>query len=212
MKSEEGEGEGFGELLKYTLAGYAGGLALAGILDALGDKLSAVGQWLVRTLAGEGDSLFEGAFAVRRRLSGSPRSLAEAYGWGKLAGMAFPWVVDWGSRLAGVDVNGLGGFYIPFLYAMSDQIGANISGLAFYKRRERRWSGAWRSYVRQPVMVASLAVILAVPLGLLGARLLCFRPSTQVRTAFETIAANICWLPPLVGWLWERRKAPPKED
>ncbi|MBM3311803.1 MAG: hypothetical protein FJY80_09870 [Candidatus Aminicenantes bacterium] len=212
MRDEGPESEGFGELLKYTVAGYAGGLALGGTLDALGYSLSAIGQWLVRTLAGEGDSLFEGAYALRRRLSRSPGSLAEAYGWGKLAGMAFPWVVDWGSRLAGIDVYGWSGFYIPYLYAMSDQVGANISGLVYYKRKEKRWPAAWRGYFGQPVMVASLAVILAVPFGLLGARLLGFRPSTQVRTAIETIAANLCWIPPLVGWLKGRRRASPQED
>ena len=54
-------------------------------------------------------------------------------------------------------------------------------------------------------MLAGLTVVLAVPLGLLAARLLGFSPGTQVLTALETIAANLCWLPPTVGWLRERR-------
>jgi hypothetical protein len=54
-------------------------------------------------------------------------------------------------------------------------------------------------------MLASLGVVLIVPAGLLGARLLGFSPTTQVYTAIETIAANLCWVPPLVGWLRERR-------
>ena len=71
-------------------------------------------------MSGEGESILEGLFALRRRLSGAAGSLAEAYGWGKLLGMAFPWAVDWGSRLAGVNVYGIEGFYIPFFYALSD--------------------------------------------------------------------------------------------
>jgi hypothetical protein len=39
--------------------------------------------------------------------------MAEAYGWGKLLGMVFPWMVDAVSRLAGVDVYGWRGYYIP---------------------------------------------------------------------------------------------------
>ena len=33
-----------------------------------------------------------------------------------------------------------------------------------------------------------------------------FVPSTQVLTALETIASNLCWVPPAVGWLWERQE------
>jgi len=53
-------------------------------------------------------------------------------------------------------------------------------------------------------MLASLFVILAVPVGLFLARSLGFSPSTQVLTALETIISNLCWVPPAVGWLWER--------
>lgn len=55
-------------------------------------------------------------------------------------------------------------------------------------------------------MLASLLIILIVPVGLLSARILGFSPTTQVYTALETIAANLCWVPPLVGWLKERKK------
>jgi hypothetical protein len=55
-------------------------------------------------------------------------------------------------------------------------------------------------------MLASLSVILMVPLALLAARVAGFTPDTQVLTAVETIAANLCWAPPLVGWLAERRR------
>lgn len=119
--------------------------------------------------------------------------------------MAFPWFIDWGSRLAGVDVYGVEGFYIPYFYALSDQIGANISGLVFFHRRAGSAAGALRRYVRDAVMLSSLAVILIIPAGLFAARILGFSPTTQIFTALETIAANVCWLPPFVGWLRERR-------
>jgi hypothetical protein len=199
------ERQEFSELLKFTAAGYGAGLALGALLDFYGLPRSAAGQWLVRTLTGEGESLFEGFYALRARLRRAAGSMAEAYGWGKLLGMTFPWLIDWGSRWAGVDVYGVEAFYIPFFYAMSDQMGANVSGLLFLRRREAGWSAALGRYARHPVMLTSLAVILVVPAGLLAARLLGFSPTTQVRTAVETIAANLCWLPPLVGWLAERR-------
>ncbi len=199
------EPEEFGELVRYTLAGYVGGLVLGGLLDYLGFQQSAVGQWLVRTLSGEGESLLEGVYALRKRVSHSEAGMAEAYGWGKFMGMTVPWWIDWGSRLLGVDVYGVPGFYIPYFYAMSDQIGANISGLLFLRRRSNSWREALAGYTRHPVMLTSLFVILAVPVGLFLARNLGFSPSTQVLTALETIVSNLCWVPPVVGWLWERQ-------
>ncbi|MCP8318022.1 MAG: hypothetical protein H3Z51_14375, partial [archaeon] len=139
-----------------------------------------------------------------RRISGSIGSMAEAYGWGKFFGMVVPWVIDLGSRLLGVDVYGVRGFYIPYFYALSDQMGANVSGLIFLRRREGSWSKAIGRYARHPVMLTSLAIILVVPVGLLIARLLGFSPTTQIYTAFETIVANLCWVPPFVGWLKEK--------
>jgi hypothetical protein len=53
-------------------------------------------------------------------------------------------------------------------------------------------------YFREPVILVSLVVILVVPDGLLGARLLGFSPQTQILTALENIVANLYWLPPLV--------------
>jgi hypothetical protein len=87
---------------------------------------------------------------------------------------------------------------------MSDQIGASAAGLVFLRQRESSWLKAVVSYFRHPVMLASLGVVLIVPVGLLGARLLGFSPTTQVYTAIETIAANLCWVPPLIGWLREK--------
>jgi hypothetical protein len=206
-EDEEVEGrEEFGELLRYTLAGYLGGLLAGATLDSLGLQRSALGQWLVRTLAGEGESLLEGLFALRRRLAGRAASIAEAYGWGKLVGMAAPWVVDGVSRWLGVDVYGVEGFYLPYFYALSDQIGASLSGLLYFRRRADSWRATLASYLRHPVMLASLSVILLVPLALFAARVAGFTPGTQILTAVETIAANLCWVPPLVGWLAERRR------
>lgn len=199
------QSEEFGELVKYTVPGFVGGLAAGALLDYLGFSTSGLGQAVVRTLAGEGESILEGMFALRKRIASAATSLAQAYGWGKLFGMVVPWIIDGVSRLAGVDVYGIEGFYIPYFYALSDQIGGNASGFAFLYRREGRLSGALGAYFRHPVMVTGLAVILLVPAGLLGARIAGFSPTTQVYTALETIAANLCWLPPLVGWMRERR-------
>jgi hypothetical protein len=196
----------FKELVRYTAAGYGGGLFLGLILDHFGLQFSPVGQWAVRTLSGEGESLFEGVFAVRRRLGRRRGSMAEAYGWGKLLGMIAPWIIDWGSRFLGVNPYNVGSFYIPFFYAQSDQIGANISGLVYLKRSEKSWRLTLARYFRHPVMLSSLGIIFVVPIGLVTARLAGFSPSTQVKTAVETIAANICWIPPLVGWLNERSR------
>lgn len=198
-------GEGFGELVHFTLMGYLGGLIAGLILDHWGFSRSGLGQWLVRTLAGEGESVFEGYYALRSRRAKKATSMAEAYGWGKFLGMMFPWVIDGASRLVGVDMYGVGSFYVPFFYAMSDQMGASVSGFVYLKRRQRSWRETVTAYLSHPVMVAGLVVIFAVPLGLLLARVVGFSPSTQLRTALETIVANLCWVPPFVGWLRERR-------
>jgi hypothetical protein len=203
--------EEFGELVRFTLTGFIGGLALGVLLDSWGQQLSAIGQWLVRTLAGEGESLLEGIYALRQRFRRARGTMAEAYGWGKLLGMTAPWVVDWGSRALGVDVYGAQGFYIPYLYSMSDQIGANLSGLVYLRRRGGSWTRALGDYVRHPVLLASLVVVLLVPVGLLAARIAGFSPTTQTYTALEAIAANLCWVPPLVGAVAERRGRGPGE-
>jgi hypothetical protein len=204
---EEAHEEEFGELLKYTMAGFAGGLIAGFLLDFFGFQRSPVGQWVVRTLSGEGESILEGLYAFRRRIRREIGSLAEAYGWGKLFGMIAPWIIDWSSRILGINVYGVESFYIPYFYAMSDQIGANVSGFLFIRKRAGSFSRALLAYFREPVMLASLAVIFLVPAGLLVARLLGFSPKTQILTALETIIANLCWLPPLIGWLAERSRA-----
>ena len=203
---EEQGGEEFGELIKYTGGGFAAGIVSGALLDHFGFQGSAIGQWIVRTLSGEGESIFEGIFAIRKRMAGAGGTMAQAYGWGKLLGMGFPWIIDWGSRLLGINVYGVEAFYIPFFYALADQIGANISGFAFLYRRERAFAPALAKYFKSPVMVASLAIILVVPFGLLAARLLGFVPDTQFSTALETVIADLCWVPPLVGWIAGRKK------
>ncbi len=76
----------FGELVKFTIAGFVGGLALGVLLDSLGLQLSAIGQWMVRTLSGEGESVLEGVYALRQRFRGARRTMAEAYGWARCWG------------------------------------------------------------------------------------------------------------------------------
>lgn len=198
------EGEGFSELIRYTLPGYFLGL-LAGIyLDSQDLQKSPLGQWFVRTLAGEGESIFEGIFSIKKRFRRAKGSMAEAYGWGKFFGISIPWIIDLVSRIAGINVYGVEGFYIPYFYALSDQIGASISGLLFLRRKEGSWKAGIRQYIHHPVMLASLFVITLVPFGLLGARILGFSPTTQTFTALETITVNLCWVPPLVGWINEK--------
>jgi len=63
----EDEREEFKEMIGYTLSGYGIGLALGAVLDFLGMPLNAVGNWLVRTFSGEGESIFEGIFAIKKK-------------------------------------------------------------------------------------------------------------------------------------------------
>ncbi len=201
--TEREEREGFRELLLFTLGGYALSLVSAYILDTFNLQRNPIGEWIVRTFAGEGESIFEGIFAVKNRLLGGAGSLAEAYGWGKFLGIALPWVVDWGSRLAGINMYSWQSFYVPYLYAMGDQIGATLSMFLFFSRREGGILPGLVRYLQNPVSVASLLIILIVPIGLLTVRLLGFSPTTQILVSLETIAANLCWVPPLVGAILE---------
>lgn len=200
------ESEGFDEIIRYTIPGYLAGLISGIVLDSWGFQRSALGQWLVRTLAGEGESIFEGIYAFRMRLTNAKASLAQAYGWGKFGGLFIPWIIDWVSRKVGIDVYGIEGFYIPYFYALGDQIGGNLGGFVYFKRTRGSLAEGVKAYLNHPVMLTSLGVILLVPLGLLLGRIVGFSPTTQVFTALETIAANLCWLPPTVGWLIQRRK------
>ncbi len=174
VKDSVEEKSEFGKLLKYTVLVYASGLFVGVLLDFLGLQRSSIGQWIVRALSGEGESIFDRVYALRRRFHRKSGSIAEAYGGGK---------------------------FLPYLYALSAQMGANISGLVFLRKKERSWSKAINQYVRHPVMLTSLLVIFIVPIRLLVTRLMGFSPTAQVYTALETIPINLCWLPPLVGWL-----------
>jgi hypothetical protein len=200
------ENEGFGELLKFTLPGYAGGIITGALFDYFGHQLSAIGQMIVRTISGEGESILEGIYSAGKRLAKSAGSLAEAYGWGKLLGMMFPWFVDGLSRILNIDAYGVEGFYIPYFYALSDQIGANVSGFIYINKKSGSFGETIKVYFHNPVMLTSLTIILLVPAGLLLVRVFGFSPTTQKLTAVETIAANLCWLPPVIGWLSERSK------
>ena len=119
--------------------------------------------------------------------------------------MTLPWIIDFASRFLGVDIHGWEGFYIPYFYAMSDQMGANIFGFLYIKKKEGSTKKAIGAYFKNPVMMTSLIVILTVPIGLLIVRLLGFSPDRNLLVAIETVAANLCWLPPLVGMLYERK-------
>ncbi len=200
-----GRESGFRELIRYTVPGYAVGLLSGLFLDLAGLSTNPYGQWLVRSISGESESIFEGLYAFRKRISRSGGSLSEAYGWGKLIGMAFPWFIDALSRFAGVEVNGVEGFYVPYFYALSDQIGANVSGIIYLKRVNRGFGKTVRAYFSNPVMTTSLAIVTMVPLALFLGRIAGFRPSTQTLTAAETILANLCWVPPLAGWMSEKK-------
>jgi hypothetical protein len=205
IENEKESKEGFGELLKLTVAGFIGGLGLGVLLDLLGFQKNPIGQWIVRTISGEGESIFEGIYSLKQRIKKAEGSMAEAYGWGKFLGISVPWIIDWLSRLAKIDIYGVEGFYIPYFYALSDQIGGNISGFVFLYRREKSLTKALNEYFHHPVMITSLSIILLVPIGLLTVRLLGFSPTTQTYTALETMVADLCWLPPFIGWLKDRK-------
>jgi len=211
--------KGYKELSLFTFAGFLGGLGLGAVLDALGFSTSAIGEWAVRTLSGEGEDLAEGAWVMKRRLrhgqateaeaaedaepSGS--EAAEAYGTGKVLGMAFPWAVDAVSRFAGVDVRAPEGSYVAYFYSLADQIGANLSGLRHHLRQAGGLRAGLVSYFHDPVMVASLTVI-TLPLAILYlVRSAGWRPDLLVLAAVEGMLLNLCWVPPLVAWFWDRR-------
>ena len=180
------EQDEFGELLKYTGAGFAGGLITGAVLDHFGFHQSALGQWFVRTLSGEGESLFEGLYALRQRVRGSSSSMAEAHGWGKFSGMLLRessiGAAEWSELMFAAWKD-----FISRFFALSDQRGANIAGVIFLRKNTGAWGRALSEYVRHPVMLSSAAIILVVPMGLLTARLLGFSPTTQISTAVETI-------------------------
>ena len=86
-KEEKGE---FSELIRYTIPGFVDGLILGVLLDFFGLQRSSVGQWIVSTVSGEGESILEGIYSLRKRLRRATGSMAQAYGWGKLIGMLIP--------------------------------------------------------------------------------------------------------------------------
>ena len=106
----------------------------------------------------------------------------------------------------GIDSRSAEGFFVAYFYAMSDQIGANFLGFIYIMRQEGKVFRTVMVYFKNPVMLTSLLIILVVPVGILLVRLFGFYPHTQKLVSLETIISNICWLPPFVGILWERKK------
>lgn len=220
--------KGYKELSLFTFVGFVGGLGLGAVLDALGFSASAIGEWAVRTLSGEGEDLAEGAWVLRSRLRRRQskeqeepgaegeeseaeglvwfeEEAAQAYGTGKVVGMAFPWVVDAASRLAGVDVRAPEGSYVAYFYSLADQLFATLNGFRYHVRRAGSWWGGVKGYFHDPVMVMSFAVVTLPFLALYRVRLAGWRPDSLVLAAVEAILLNLCWLPPLAAWFWDRR-------
>ncbi len=232
--------KGYKEISLFTFVGFLGGLGLGALLDALGFSTSAVGEWLVRTISGEGEDLSEGAWVLRNRLRRRLRveaaepheeaseepgegdedlyeegvvwfeeeddnEAAEAYGIGKVAGMAFPWAVDAASRLAGVDVRAPEGSYVAYFYSLADQLFATLNGLRYHIRRAGSFGGGVRGYFRDPVMVTSFTIVTLPFIALYLIRSAGWRPDTLFLAAFEGVLLNLCWMPPMVAWIWDWR-------
>ncbi len=231
--------KGYKELSLFTFVGFAGGLGLGAVLDALGFSGSAIGEWAVRTLSGEGEDLSEGAWVLRKRLrrknararvepheyerekedqdeglheegltwfeEEEGEGAAEAYGTGKVVGMAFPWAVDAISRLAGVDVRAPEGSYVAYLYSLADQLFATINGLRYHVRRAGSFRAGLQGYLHDPVMVTSLTVVTVPFLLLYLVRSAGWRPDTLLLAAVEAVLLNLCWVPPLAAWAWDAR-------
>jgi hypothetical protein len=219
--------KGYKELSLFTFVGFVGGLGLGAVLDALGFSTSAIGEWAVRTLSGEGEDLAEGAWVLRSKLRRRERTqaeageaeneleeeglvwfeeeAAEAYGTGKVVGMAFPWAVDAVSRLAGIDVRAPEGSYVAYFYSLADQLFATLNGLRYHVRRAGGFWGGVKGYFRDPVMVASFTVVTLPLITLFLVRSAGWRPDLLVLAAIEAILLNLCWVPPLTAWFWDRR-------
>lgn len=220
--------KGYKELSLFTFVGFASGLGLGAVLDTLGFSVSAIGEWAVRVLSGEGEDLAEGAWVLRSKLRRRANrreeaseekgealeeeglvwfeeEAAEAYGTGKVVGMAFPWAVDALSRLAGVDVRAPEGSYVAYFYSLADQLFANVNGLRYHIRRAGSVWGGMKNYSRDPVMVASFTII-TLPFGVLFlVRMAGWRPDLLVLAAVEAMLLNLCWVPPLTAWFWDRQ-------
>jgi len=195
----------FEELLRFTLVGYIGALTAGALLDFFQYPLSPAGQWVVRALAGQGAGLVTMRGAVIRERRRGAFAMVRTYGHRRLAVLILPWVIDYASRRWGVAVNGVAGFYIPCFYALTAQLDTNLRGWSQLRRDSRNWQAALRAYGRDPALATGLAILVGVPLLMLGMRVLGFRPLTHTRTAVETILANLCWLPALAAWLKARR-------
>src|SRR3546814_15984698 len=83
---------------------------------------------------------------------------------------------------------------------MSDQMGANVARFLHLWRKQGAETRAVARYLRHPVMLVRLGIVLVAPLGLLTARAAGLRPETQILTAVETIFPNRRLPPPGLGW------------
>jgi hypothetical protein len=227
--------KGYKEISLFTFVGFIGGLGLGAALDALGFSTSAIGEWAVRTISGEGEDLAEGAWVLKNRLQRrkakaqevsraedneeeqfieegfvwfeeeDEMGAAEAYGTGKIVGMAAPWVIDAASRLAGVDVHAPEGSYVAYFYSLADQLFATINGLRYHIRRAGSfWKGV-QGYFQDPVMVTSFTIVTLPFIGLFLVRSAGWRPDTLFLAAIEGVLLNLCWMPPMTAWVWDWR-------
>ena len=130
---------------------------------------------------------------------------AEAYGTGKIVGMAAPWVIDAVSRLAGVDVRAPEGSYVAYFYSLADQLFATINGLRYHIRRAGSiWAGV-KGYFLDPVMATSFSVVTLPFLALYFVRSAGWRPNSLFLAALEGVLLNLCWVPPMAAWVWDWR-------
>ena len=224
--------KGYKEISLFTFVGFAGGLGLGALLDALGFSASAIGEWAVRTISGEGEDLSEGAWVLRSRLrrkngkaqeeaheepdeegleeegfvwfeEEDERGAAVAYGSGKVVGMAAPWAIDAVSRLAGVDVRAPEGSYVAYFYYLADQLFATINGLRYHVGRAGSFWGGVKRYFGDPVMATSFTIVTVPFLGLYLVRSSGWRPDSLLLAAIEGVLLNLCWAPPMMAWIWD---------
>lgn len=198
----------FEELLRFTLVGFIGGLTAGSLLDFFQYPVSPLGQWLVRALAGQGAGLVMIRGAVIRERRRGAFAMARTYGHRRLAILTLPWIIDAASRRWGGDTNGLAGFYIPYFYALTAQMDANLRGWVRIRQSSGNRRAAWEAYIRDPGLLSGLLILVGALLVLLGLRSLGFQPLTYTRTAGETLLVNLCWLPALIAWLKARKPSP----
>ena len=109
------ESEEFSELIKYTIPGYILGF-LQGFSGFPGISAEPCRGSGLSGLCRRGESIFEGIFPSASA-SGRLKEVWQKLMAGENFRDCFSLIIDLGSRLAGVDVYGVEGFYIPYFYA-----------------------------------------------------------------------------------------------